>query len=196
MSDNKKPDAFEALVAEWIGEVGQLHQSISGLPKALNETLAPTLTLLKDAEIGLAKQINSMPDKTDMEFKRASSESLAILAEEIGSIASKIAGDAAAAERNKSFQIAIIVFSICSIFFFSAGFVIANHSLQLTTVAMFSLIAGIAGGFSIFYFLVMPFQQKRIEILTEKYQISPQETQSTIVKSNKKNYSLFDKINK
>ena len=45
---DKKPDHFDGLVAEWIGEVGQLHQKIQQLPKAMDEALLPTIRLLND----------------------------------------------------------------------------------------------------------------------------------------------------
>ena len=58
---DKKPDHFDGLVAEWIGEVGQLHQKIQQLPKAMDEALLPTMRLLND----LSKQLNSLHSTND-----------------------------------------------------------------------------------------------------------------------------------
>ena len=103
--NRQKPDAFDALVGEWIGELGQVHQQVKQLPGAVSEALRPTRSMLNDAQTKLELQLASLPGAADKELKRASDAAIASLSTEIGKIAQKIAGDAAkatAADAKKS----------------------------------------------------------------------------------------------
>lgn len=103
--NRQKPDAFDALVGEWIGELGQVHQQVKQLPGAVSEALRPTRSMLNDAQTKLELQLASLPGAADKELKRAGDAAIASLATEVGKIAQKIAGDAAeatAADAKKS----------------------------------------------------------------------------------------------
>ena len=103
--NRQKPDAFDALVGEWIGELGQVHQQVKQLPGAVAEALRPTRSMLNDAQTKLELQLASLPGAADKELRRAGDSAIASLSTEIGKIAQKIAGDAAeatAADAKKS----------------------------------------------------------------------------------------------
>ena len=94
MDPNKKPqkpDAFDALVGDWIGELGQLHQQVKQLPGAVAEALRPTRSMLVDAQTKLELQLASLPAAADKEAKRAGDAAISGLAGEVGRIAKNIA---------------------------------------------------------------------------------------------------------
>lgn len=153
---DKKPDLFDALVAEWIGEVGQLHHKIQQLPAAMHSALSPTETLIKSACAGLAKQLDSLPNAADKEMNRASNAAITRLSIEVGQIAQKIAGDTALAARYKSISNAIIIVSSSAVtlILFSgyAGFKLGENSefsgsilLTLTSWAFIASVGYVAG---------------------------------------------------
>ena len=105
MESNKKPqkpDAFDALVGDWIGELGQLHQQVKQLPGAVAEALRPTRSMLADAQTKLELQLASLPGAADKEAKRANDAVISGLGKEVGLIAQQIAGNAAEATAAKS----------------------------------------------------------------------------------------------
>ena len=105
MESNKKPqkpDAFDALVGDWIGELGQLHQQVKQLPGAVAEALRPTRSMLADAQTKLELQLASLPGAADKEAKRANDAVISGLGKEVGRIAQQIAGNAAEATAAKS----------------------------------------------------------------------------------------------
>lgn len=77
---NVKPDAFDLLVGEWTGELGQLHHQVKQLPDAIAGALQPTRKLLVEAQVKLEKQLEAMPGAADKELKRASDATFKALA--------------------------------------------------------------------------------------------------------------------
>ena len=76
--NRQKPDAFDALVGEWIGELGQVHQQVKQLPGAVSEALRPTRSMLNDAQTKLELQLASLPGAADKELKRASDDGIGV----------------------------------------------------------------------------------------------------------------------
>ena len=76
--NRQKPDAFDALVGEWIGELGQVHQQVKQLPGAVSEALRPTRSMLNDAQTKLELQLASLPGAADKELKRASDAAIGV----------------------------------------------------------------------------------------------------------------------
>lgn len=146
MLETKKHDPFDALVANWIGEVGQLHRQIQKLPMEIDATLTPTKKLLQNAQVNLAQQLSALPGAADKEMKRASAETISMLAAEVTKIAQQISDDAAVAERHKAFYLAASVLSVSSTMFFSAGIYLGSRGISLMMLGGITLLAGIAGG--------------------------------------------------
>jgi len=128
MLEDKKQDAFEALVGDWIGEVGQLHQRIQELPVALAAALSPTQLLLKQSQEELTVQLNTLPGAADKEMKRAGVEVLSLLSQEVSKISQTIAGDAAKAEKGKAIELAtkwaVAGVLVCAVVFGATGYAI------------------------------------------------------------------------
>ncbi len=153
MLESNKQDPFDALVANWIGELGQLHQLIKKLPIDIDATLTPTKKLLHSAQVGLAQQLSALPGAADKEMKRASAETISVLAAEVAKIARQISDEAAAAERHKSFFLAAGLLSISSTIFFGAGVYIESRGFSWVMLVAITLLLGIAGGMGLLIML-------------------------------------------
>ena len=157
MFEEKKQDAFDALVGEWIGEVGQLHQQIQNLPVALDAALSPSKLMLKNAQDKLAQQLSTLPEAADKEMNRAGAEMLSSLSLEVSKIAQKIANDAATIERNKSFSLAVLsVIAVAAIFTwvgFSVRLVADSLFLNVLKIECVSMAAGIALGIGVILYI-------------------------------------------
>jgi hypothetical protein len=124
MADPQKPDAFEALVAEWIGEIGTLEQKINNLPGALDKSLASTIASLNIAKENLEKQLKTLPDIADQEIARASKDAITPLANEVSLLAHKLAETSAITNRNKSYWMLSAGIFLCAITFGSTGYLL------------------------------------------------------------------------
>ena len=85
---------------------------------ALNEAV------LEQVQRNLSKTINSLPSIADKEMQRAGAETISTLSVEVGKIAKQLAGDAATAEKNRSFYFAGAVIFICAIIFGGTGYTV------------------------------------------------------------------------
>lgn len=92
----------DALIHELLGDVGRLDEKINLLPVALNKALEPTKNELHDIQCNLLEQLAALPGAADKELKRAGDAAIASLSTEVGKIAQRIAGDAAAATAAKA----------------------------------------------------------------------------------------------
>ncbi|HZW14442.1 MAG TPA: DUF6753 family protein [Noviherbaspirillum sp.] len=68
------------------------------------------------------RQIASLPGAADLEMKRAAGEAVAGLTAEVGKIANRIAGNVAAAERNKAFYGAVVASVVGAVACVAIGF--------------------------------------------------------------------------
>jgi len=109
---------FNHLVGAWVGEVGTLHAEIKNLPTEIDKVFKSTrqkvdaFCVAVPIEISKTETIvsglrNSLPGLADKEMKRAGDAAIEALAERVAEIANKVAGDAAAVERNKSYYKAV-----------------------------------------------------------------------------------------
>lgn len=96
-SANNPRTTRDALIHELIGDVGRLDDNIKSLPVALNKVLEPTKEELREIQSNLLEQLAALPGAADKELKRAGDAAISSLSTEVGKIAQKIAGDAAAA---------------------------------------------------------------------------------------------------
>lgn len=87
----------DALIHELIGDVGRLDDNIKSLPVTLNNILEPTKKELREIQKNLLEQLAALPGAADKELKRAGDAAISSLSTEVGKIAQRIAGDAAAA---------------------------------------------------------------------------------------------------
>ncbi len=87
----------DALIHELIGDVGRLDDNIKSLPVTLNNILEPTKKELREIQSNLLEQLAALPGAADKELKRAGDAAISSLSTEVGKIAQRIAGDAAAA---------------------------------------------------------------------------------------------------
>ena len=142
-----RPDAFEELVGEWIGDVGHLHKQIKDLPAAVDSALSPTRELLIDAQSNLAETLRKMPGAADQEAKRANEAASTALATQLVSVVGTLAGDSAAAEKHKSFYLAALVTTAFAIFFYCAGLMAAGFSNILLPISSMLLTAFAGVGF-------------------------------------------------
>lgn len=87
----------DALIYELIGDVGRLDEKIKSLPATLNDALEPTKKELHEIQSNLLEKLAALPGAAEKELKRAGDQAISALSAEVGKIAQKIAGDAAAA---------------------------------------------------------------------------------------------------
>ncbi|MEI7613282.1 MAG: hypothetical protein WCK63_10255 [Betaproteobacteria bacterium] len=90
----KADDAYEKLVAEWTGEVGQLHLSIKALPAELRLAADPPVKAIKDASFDLNRLLAGLPAALEKENERARVDSVGKMAEAVTSLAG-VAGEVA-----------------------------------------------------------------------------------------------------
>jgi len=145
MLDGQKQDAFEALLASWIGEVGQLHRQIRNLPVEIDAALSPTKKLLARSQDELAQQLNALPGAADREMKRAGEEAISVFTKDIERLSLQLSKISSEKERHKAIYWAAGSLTLFSMFFFFAGIYFNGQSVGwVTLLSTFS--TGLAGG--------------------------------------------------
>jgi hypothetical protein len=137
---------FNHLVGAWVGEVGTLHAEIKNLPTEIDKVFKSTrekvdaFCVAVPIEISKTETIvsglrNSLPNLADKEMKRAGDAAIEALAERVAEIANKVAGDAAAVERNKSYIRAVGFLSalllVAGLVFGGGGYFLTRASAAL-----------------------------------------------------------------
>lgn len=84
--------------------------------------LGAALHRAETVQNAVKQQIASLPGAADLEMKRAAGEAVAGLTAEVGKIANRIAGNVAAAERNKAFYGAVVASSVGAVVCVAIGF--------------------------------------------------------------------------
>lgn len=153
MLETKKHDPFDALVANWIGEVGQLHRQIQKLPMEIDAALTPTKILLQSAQVNLAKQLSALPGAADKEMKRAGAQTIAELSDQVALIASRISADSAQAERHRAFYLASALLSVSAVMFAGLGVYLGSRDWSTATLCGTVMLGGIATGMILLTFL-------------------------------------------
>lgn len=154
MLDGQKQDAFEALVADWIGEVGQLHRQIQKLPVEIDVALSPTKKLLAKSQDELAQQLNALPGAADREMKRAGAEAILVFSKDIERLSLQLAEISSAKERYRAVYWAAGSLTLFSLFFFCAGSFFSGQSVGWGTLFS-TFFTGLAGGI----FLMLSFSR-------------------------------------
>lgn len=124
--DNQPGTARAALITELLGDVGALHDQIKLLPAAFEKSVG---VLIRDT---LPSEANAVMDK-------AATRSIGVMAEKVAEIAEHIAGDSAAAARNKSFTMAVGALAISALIFGGTGYLlrVASDKVNISAAKEF-----------------------------------------------------------
>lgn len=108
---NPVSTAKDAIIAELLGDVGELHDQIKILPNELEKSVG---RFVRD----------TLPSEANVIMNKAALTAIGLMASQVGEIAQQIAGDTAASQRYKSFWLAAAGVLVCAVVFGGAGYVL------------------------------------------------------------------------